>query len=169
MNTHYSSDIDNNSINMILQFSQQTVIDHMQSLYNMYHQYINSKFFPIAVYKHIIILITDFYNHVFKSLILKDDIQLSEKFNKINHKEICVVNFMFQLSIAFLHTVMQNHNKFNKNTLQDYISDIYYCIIKDTDEKKILLINNFKHQCNALNLDQYDPDKPLFSIKNKDQ
>lgn len=164
-----NTEVNNVFIDMILEFSQLAVLDHMESLYNIYPKYINSNFFSIATYKPIILSLVNYYNLVFKSLILKNDTELSEIFKKItsfhNHKEICLINIMLQLSISFLHHIMGNHHKFNKETSIDYTRDICDCIIKSTDEIRNILIKNIKHECNGQGLDECDPDKPLFSIK----
>lgn len=160
-----------NNFTELIEFSQHVILDHMESLYNTYSLYINNKFFPIAIYKLLVSSIMEYYNLVFRSLIVKDDTELINRFQNLTslykHKAICLINILFQLSLSFLHHVMEDHHKFNKESLQDYISDIHDCMTNNINEKKEKIAENIKHECNGLNLDECDSDKPLFSLKEK--
>jgi len=160
---------DDEHLDAILEFSQQAITNHMGSLYSMYPTKISNNFFAIAIYKPLISTITNYYNIVLRSLILGDDPNLSQKFSKLaslsNHKEVCLVNMMFQLTLSYLHPIMENHHKFNKGNHEEYIGDIQDCMIKNTEAIKKKLIENIDHECKGQNLTECDPDTPLFSIK----
>ena len=118
------------SLDMILEISQETLLDHMKSLYDMYGKYgkhITNPSFSVNIYKPLVSTIMNYYNSMFKSLILGNDIELNNKFKKIraycDHKEICLVNLIFQLTLSFLHSVLENHHKFNKNTCKEHKHD----------------------------------------------
>jgi hypothetical protein len=156
-------------LDKILEISEEVLLDHMKSIYDMYSKCIANPSFSINIYKPLVLTIMNYYNSMFKSLILGDDMELTNKFKELqsycNHKEICIVNLMFQLTVSFLHSVLGDHHKFNKDSREGYLEDIYDCIVKSESGRRGILMDNTNHECNSKNLDQCDPDKPLFSLK----
>jgi hypothetical protein len=152
---------------VLIDFSQQTVLDHMESLYKMYPQYINKYFFPVVIYKQLIMTTTNYYNMIFKSLILKNDDELLKTINQMckNHKATCILNILFQLSVSFLHVIMEQHHKLRKSTKEEYIEDINGIILNEiANGKKKLLDENLAHICTGKDLSECDPEEPLLRV-----
>ena len=163
------SESESDIIDLLVEFSQTVINDHMKMVYETYFQLINNKFFSIAIYKPLVLLITNYYNLIFQSLILKNDSELLKRFDNLilscEHKELCLLNILFKLTLLFLHNIMENHHKFKKQTLADYMDDINNCILNIIDDKKEILKENLSHECKSLSLDKCDKSKLPFTIK----
>jgi hypothetical protein len=109
--------------------------------------------------------IINYLNGCYKSLILKDDKYVTEKFTEMksvhNHSEICLLNIIAFL-ISFVHNKI-DRAKFNIESYDKYIISATEEITKILDE--VDLETKLNHQCNGMDIGKCDPNKPMFYNK----
>lgn len=162
---------DSELVDKLIEFSTQAVLDHMQSLYEEYPQYVTKHFFSVATYRPLVSSITSYYNTVCTTLLQNTDEELSKKISMLtglNHRETCLLSIMLQLSLSFLHVVMEQHHTLDKSTVENYITDAYNAIMDHVDIKKEAIVDDLKKmhgskQCATIELCNCT-DKPLFDL-----
>jgi len=100
--------------------SQEVLLEQMKIIYEVMAGKIGNKFLAVGLYKPIILSMSKYYHHLYHGLVREKIDELSGR----GHKETCLINVMFQLTLAFLHQIMENHHLLNKNTCEEYIADI---------------------------------------------
>ena len=119
----------------------------------------------ILLKNFIMMATTSYLNKCYRSLILKDDPHVTEKFHgmsqPLGHSEICLLNILAQLIITIHSTV--NRKDFDVSSYENYMKVFNERI---TANVSISLIHKLiSHECTGVDILSCDPDEPLFSLK----
>jgi hypothetical protein len=109
--------------------------------------------------------ISNYLNVCYKSMILKDDPYVLEKFGKMkslhNHSEICLLNIIAAL-IANTHQQM-DRSVLDTQSYEAYMLSVNFLLISILDNIK--LDDKISHTCTGMDISKCDPNKPMFYTK----
>jgi hypothetical protein len=109
--------------------------------------------------------VSNYLNHCYKSLILKDDQYVLEKFSQMkslhNHSEICLLNIIAAL-IANTHQQM-DRSILDTKSYESYMLSVDSVLASILDNIK--LDDKLSHTCTGMDINKCDPDKPMFYTK----
>jgi hypothetical protein len=108
----------------------------------------------------------EYLNHCYRSLILKNDSYVVEKFEAmtklLKHSEICLLNIIAKLVTSIQKNIrreglnISNYEAYLKSF--EFQTDII-CIY----QQLLLMDKFFSHNCSGKPISEYDPTKPMFS------
>jgi hypothetical protein len=109
----------------------------------------------------------NYFNKLYKSLILKDDDYIISVFNDMikimPHSIICLLNILCRLKIN-THIALKRQ-LLNINNYGNYSASVKVQSEMILDKKKYEIMENLSHQCNIKDIKDYDPLKPMFELK----
>ena len=162
----------------LLETSQGVLLEHLTSLYELFRQkkdVFSSRFFSVGVYRHLSSSIIEYYNLAHRSLTLKNDPEWSERITELNemagqfrHNETCLLNVLFQLTMFFLHAVMEGHHRLVATgefpSLDQYLARVTELITK-RDFRVDILVETLAHNTGGVGEPQPCPTTtPLFRV-----
>ncbi|AYV83656.1 MAG: hypothetical protein Hyperionvirus9_73 [Hyperionvirus sp.] len=151
--------------------SQEVLMEQMKVIFEVMSIKLDHKFMALGLYKPIANGMIKYYNFVFGSLVSGNDESLRAKFDELGalgeHKESCLISIMFNLGMAFLYQIMENHHRLNKKSCDEYIADIDELYLSNLEHYKLGVTEALKHiktagKCPGMNLKDCKPDMLLF-------
>jgi hypothetical protein len=109
----------------------------------------------------------NYLNSCYKSLIVKDDPYVLEKFREmtelVGHSEVCLINIIAQISMA----VHMNLDRSNIDTTD--ITTLDYSVKTEVDRiftpLRPIVYKSLSHECHGEKIEDCDLNKPLFQLQ----
>lgn len=118
---------------------------------------------------HIVIggsFIADYLNQCYKSLILKNDNYVLEKFAEMqsfhHHSEVCLLHIILEGCMGIFQTI--DNTKFDISTYSNFMKSAEKHFQELLEPMRQVFSQKLYHQCTGHSIDGEDPEKPLFIL-----
>jgi hypothetical protein len=102
----------------------------------------------------------EYYNKLYKSLILKNDKYVTTKFKQmkdvLDHSYICLLNLCFHISMSVHKSI--NRKILNVSSLDNYGMSIYYQINEYKEKIIDIIVQLINHKCVGDDIEKHNPD-----------
>ena len=144
---------------ILVEFIENTILGQMSGCYKVGFGLKYTSIYQVTL--------VDYFNILYKSLILEDDKYVVEKFTKMqsfdNHSCICLLNILFYASIMTCSKIQESNLELN-NGYEVYIDSCTKEIRKTTKEIKESLDKSISHKCTGIDIKTCDPNVEMFKI-----
>lgn len=156
--------INQNLANLITEFCKNTITGHESGLYKVK----GPEFVKDESMKLLIPFITTNYvNQLYKSLILRDDSYVKEKFdqmtNSMNHSPICLLHFIMKI-IMDVHMGL-DRKLLRYDSYEEFMKSLEILLDIALEPVKLSLEQSLDHKCTGEKIETCDPNVPLFTLQ----
>jgi hypothetical protein len=108
----------------------------------------------------------NYLNHCYRSLILKNDPYVVEKFEAmtklLHHSEICLLNIICQLVTSIQKSVCREG--LDPSSYANYMGSLEHQVTILCIYQRLLLVEQIlTHNCSGKPISEYNPEEPMFS------
>ena len=161
-------------LNLIVEFCMSTIVGQESGIYKGASSGVNKNILLTDLSKPsmtntMVMFICHYINSCYKSLILKDDQYVTDKFAEMisikNHSPVCLFGFI--LHIAKTTYEVFNREAFDTSSYESYMKSVK----KQTFILRLVwlvrLSGAFNHQCVGLKIEDCDPNEPFVKLTQK--